>query len=251
MNVLGLDTSTAVSSACVLRADGEQYEEGPAVAPGAEERRGAESRADEGRATAARGAVARAGHARDLLPAIDRALARAELAYADLDAVATGAGPGGFTGLRIGLATAQGIAHAHGLELRRVSSLAALALGAEPLAAGDERVDSVLALIDARRGELFAALYAGGRERLAPFAAPPEEVAQRVAATGLSPLAVGDGSVGFRELLETAGIAVADPGSVAHLVRAASICRLARGTPPEPPAVVLPDYQRLPDAKPR
>lgn len=241
MNALGIDTSTGVSSACVLRADGEEFEEGAAVDPKAP----------------------RAGHARDLLPAIDRALARSGLGYADLDVIAAGAGPGGFTGLRIGLATAQGIAHAHGLELRRVSSLAALALGAERLAEDDGRTDSVLGLIDARRGELFAALFAAstrlgrvradrvGKERLAPFAAPPEVVIERVAATGLRPLAAGDGSVRFRESLEAAGIAVAQAGSAAHLVRAASICRLATTAPPEPPAALLPDYQRLPDAKPR
>lgn len=221
-----MDTSTAASSACVLRADGEEYEEGAAP-------------------------VGRAGHARELLPAIDRALARAGLGYADLDIVAAGAGPGGFTGLRIGLATAQGIARAHGIELRRVSSLAALAVGAEVLVERSSREDSTLALIDARRGELFAAVHAGGRERIPPFAAVPEQIVESVAATGLRPLAVGDGSVRFQELLETAGIAVADPGSAAHLVRAASICRLASGAPPEPPAAVLPDYQRLPDAKPR
>lgn len=218
-----MDTSTAASSACVLRDDGEEFEEG--IAP-----------------------AGRAGHARDLLPAIHRALAAAGLGYADLDAIAVGAGPGGFTGLRIGLATAQGIARAHDLELRRVSSLAALAAGAKALPA---TTGATLALIDARRGELYAALYAGGRERIPPFAATPEEVIERVAATGLHPLAVGDGSVRFSELLEAAGIAVADPGGAAHLVLAASICRLASGAPPEPPAATLPDYQRLPDAKPR
>lgn len=232
MNVLGIDTSTALSSACVLRTDGEEFEEGPAPEPGATE--------------------PRAGHARDLLPAIDRALGRAGLGYADLDVIAAGAGPGGFTGLRIGLATAQGISHAHGLELRRVSSLAALALGAEPPTGAEAPTDSVLALIDARRGELYAALYAGGgEERLAPFAAAPGEVVERVVATGLRPLAAGDGSVRSRELLEAAGIAVAQAGSAAHLVRAASICRLATAAVPEPPAALLPDYQRLPDAKPR
>lgn len=237
MNVLGIDTSTAVSSACVLRADGEEFDEGAPVDPDAP----------------------RAGHARDLLPAIDRALTRAGLGYPELDVVAAGVGPGGFTGLRIGLATAQGIAHAHGLELRRVSSLAALALGAEP-APG---TDSVLALIDARRGELFAALYAAstrlgrvradlvGEERLAPFAASPERVLERVAATGLRPLAAGDGSVRFKEFLQAAGIAVAQASSAAHLVHAASICRLATTALPEPPPALLPDYQRLPDAKPR
>ena len=91
----------------------------------------------------------------------------------DLDAIAVGVGPGTFTGLRIGIATARALASANGLPLRRVSSLAALAAGIDaPLR---------LPLIDARRGELFGALYEGDARLWPPFAAPPEELVERAA----------------------------------------------------------------------
>ena len=124
-----------------------------------------------------------------------------------------------------------------------MSSLAALAHGIE--------AELALPVIDARRGEVFAALYEG-REELWP-AEPhdPATLAQRVAASGLQPLAAGDGSVRFRDVLEAAGTQVAAPGSRAHVVRGLSICRLALDAPPAVPQAVLPQYLREPDAKPR
>jgi len=220
VNVLGFDTSTAASAACVLRADGEAFEHEP--------------RPDE--------LLGPPGHARELMPAAADCLNRAGLQWTDLDTVAVGVGPGGFTGLRIGVATARGLAAAHGLELRPVSSLRALAYGS------DER--QTLALIDARRGEVFAALYDGESEEIAPFPAAPEEVAKRVRSSGAPPLAVGDGSVRFREVFEAAGLRVAPDESRAHVVRGLSICRLALTTPAAAPEAVLPDYLRLPDATP-
>ncbi|HKP91806.1 MAG TPA: tRNA (adenosine(37)-N6)-threonylcarbamoyltransferase complex dimerization subunit type 1 TsaB, partial [Thermoleophilaceae bacterium] len=87
MNVLGLDTSTAASAACVLRSDGEAFEAVPAV-----EELGAPP-----------------AHSRDLLRRAHETLERAGLGFADLDAVAIGAGPGTFTGLRVGIATARAL----------------------------------------------------------------------------------------------------------------------------------------------
>ncbi len=220
MNILGIDTSTPASAACLLRGDGQAFEVEPAAAALEE----------------------RPAHSRELMPAVARCLEEAGLGYRDLDVVAVGAGPGAFTGLRIGVATARGLARACDAELRPVGSLAALALGVEEPVA--------LPLIDARRGELFGALYEHGRAILEPFAAAPEEVVARVRATAKTPLAVGDGSVGFREVLETAGIRVAPAGSRAHVVRGLSVCRLAAIASGPPRESVLPDYLRLPDAKP-
>ena len=220
MNILGIDTATAASAVCVLREDGGAFEVEPSV-------------------EALGGPPA---HSRELMPAVAHCLEEAGLGYADLDAVAVGAGPGAFTGLRIGVATARGLALANGVELRAVSSLAALALEIEAPAA--------LPLIDARRGQLFAALYSEGEERVPAFAARPEEVAARIRETGTNPLAAGDGSVRFRDVLEKAGIRVAPAGSRIHVVRGLSVCRLAATVPATPPHDVLPDYLRLPDATP-
>jgi tRNA threonylcarbamoyladenosine biosynthesis protein TsaB len=222
MNLLGIDTSTAASAACVLRADGEAFELVPAV----EE------------------LTAAPGHSRDLLPRTVEALERAGLEFADLDALAVGVGPGAFTGLRVGIATARAVAKAHSLELRPVSSLAALAQGID--------ADARVPLIDARRGELFAALYDGaGRELVESFVASPAAVVERVQERAPNPLAAGDGSLRFRGQLEAAGVRVAPEGSQVHVVRALHICRLAAGTDPVPPEAVLPTYIRAPDARPQ
>ena len=221
MNVLGFDTSTAVSVACVLRADGRSFEVVPPEA-------------------ALGGPPA---HARELMPAVVDCMERSGLGFGDLDAIAVGVGPGAFTGLRIGVSTARALALSSGRELRPVSSLAALAEAAPEALA--------LPLIDARRGELFAALLEDGRELWPPFAAAPRVLAERVRAEGVTPLAMGDGSVRFREDLEAAGVRVAPVGSGTHVVRGVSICRLAAGIRPVPPDAVTPDYLRLPDAKPR
>jgi len=216
VNILGLDTSTAASSVCVLRDDGRAFELGEG--PG--ER----------------------AHARELMPAVAAAMDRSELDWPDLDAIAVGVGPGAYTGLRVGIATARALARATGLGLRPVSSLAALARG---IGSG-----LVLPLIDARRGELFGALYEGGRQRWPPFVGAPESVAEWALHAGISPQAAGNGSVRFRGLLEAAGIRVEPDGSRAHEVRALNVCRLGAGVSPEEPEAVLPQYLRAPDAKP-
>ena len=184
MNVLGFDTSTAASAVCVLRSDGETFE----VQPTAEALTG------------------RPAHSAELMPAVADCLERAGLGYPGLDAIAVGVGPGAFTGLRIGVATARALSHASGAELRPVSSLAALAAGIE------EPVR--LPLIDARRGELFAALYENGEPRLQAFAAAPEEVVERVHETGLDSNTV--------PVEQVAGARIAPPTTPARAARVVS-----------------------------
>jgi tRNA threonylcarbamoyladenosine biosynthesis protein TsaB len=221
VTLLGLDTSTPAASACVLRADGEAFE----VTPPAERL---------GR---------RPAHATELMPAVVEVMERAGADWADLEVIAVGVGPGTFTGLRIGIATARALATAAELPLRRVSSLAALAAGIE----GSLR----LPLIDARRGEVFAALFDGERELWPPFAASPEELLARLRQGGFRPLAAGDGSLRFRGMLEEAGIPIAPQDSTTHVVSALHVCRLAADTQDEAPEAVLPEYLREPDAKPQ
>ena len=222
MNLLGIDTSTPGSAACVLRGDGEAFEVEPAPE----------------RLSAA------PGHARELMPAVARCMDQSGLAWRELDAIAVGVGPGPFTGLRIGVTTARALASAHGTELRPVSSLAALATGVD----GSR---PILAAIDARRGEVFAALYDGGTTVWEPFVAAPEAVAGRVREERIAPLGVGDGSVRFRDVLEAAGVEVAPDDSRAHVVRGSSVCRVAATVAPKPVEAVSPEYLRLPDAKPK
>ena len=221
MTLLGIDTSTPATGACVLRADGVAFE----VSPGAER------------------LLRPPAHAAELMPAVAEAMERAGVDWTDLDAIAVGVGPGTFTGLRIGIATARALATAAGLPLRRVSSLAALAAGIDNLVR--------LPLIDARRGEVFAALYEGEREFWPPLVIRPEELIEQLGNASMTPLAAGDGSIRFRGMLEEAGIPVEPDDSVAHVVRALHICRLGAEAEDESPEAVLPEYLREPDAKPQ
>jgi tRNA threonylcarbamoyladenosine biosynthesis protein TsaB len=177
------------------------------------------------------------------MPALATAMERAGVGWGDLEAIAVGVGPGAFTGLRIGIATARALATANEIPLRRVSSLAALSAGMEARLR--------LPLIDARRGEVFAALYDGSGTVWPPFAAEPEALVTRLREGGFRPLAAGDGSLRFRGMLEDAGIPVEPESSRAHVVRALHVCRLGREAADEAPEAVLPEYLREPDAKPQ
>jgi tRNA threonylcarbamoyladenosine biosynthesis protein TsaB len=210
VNVLGFDTSTAATTVCLLRADGEAFEIEPPVERLFEP----------------------PGHARELMPGVDRAMRDAGVGFGDLDAIAVGIGPGGFTGLRIGIATAHGIAQSARVPLHPVLSLDALAAGIESPAP--------FPLIDAKRTEV----YGLGPD---PFVGSIDDA---IARAPEGALAAGDGSIRFREALESAGILVAPGDSRMHVVRGLYICRLAATVQPAPPESVVPCYLRAPDAKP-
>ncbi len=250
MIVLGFDTATSSTAVALRLADGQTSEARDDPAPGEHP-----------------------GHATRLLAMAHGLLADAGLAWSAVERIAVGVGPGAFTGLRVGVATARGLAHSLSAELVGVSSPAALAeavFGADPHAAGVERGDgatlahdSVLAVIDARRGEAFAAAYARGeqaaapREILAPRAVAPEQLAGvveeaelRGGEVGRSWLAVGDGALRFRDHLEMATITVASECSPLNRVSARAICALgARAEPAARYEEVVPDYRRRPDAE--
>jgi len=112
-----------------------------------------------------------------LLPAIDALLERAGVAVADLEAFAISIGPGSFTSLRVGIATLKGLAFASDAPVLAVSTLAALACAAGPT----DRL--VVPLLDARRGELYAAGYSAraGWETVVPEGVyTPEALAARL-----------------------------------------------------------------------
>jgi len=172
-----------------------------------------------------------------------------------------GGGRGGFTGLRLGVSTARALAQGHDVEVVGVSSLEALARGVEmaspkelDLPGHPEVAGPVLAVIDARRGEVYAAIYRHHRTTMEPGAFSPADLAERVAGRrewGRSPmLGVGDGAVRFRAELERAGVAVPSDGSRAHRVSALMVCRLGRARDAVERDALLPDYHREPDAVP-
>lgn len=183
----------------------------------------------------------RAVPSRGLMAAIDGLLDEAGVVPGDLDGVVCGVGPGSFTGVRIGLAHARGIALALAVPVAGVSTLAALAAGAahDVGAAHDggaAGAPDAIAVVDARRSEVF--VLAGGRESCIR----PDEL---VFAPGT--LLVGDGAVRYRELLEGAGGDVPADASELHLPRARFHALLARSFGPADEA--LPVYLRAPDAK--
>jgi tRNA threonylcarbamoyladenosine biosynthesis protein TsaB len=193
---------------------------------------------------------ARPGHVEEALGLARELLADAGLSFRDLDRIGVGVGPGTFTGLRIGVASARALAQAAGAELVPVSTLQALCVGAE----GGGR--AVLACLDARRGEAFVAAWRGRERLLAPAAVRPEELGALAAALGgadgqAGPLAAGDGAVRFREQLEPAGFEVPADGSPLHRVRADALCRLALAAEPVAREALVPEYVRAPDAVPK
>jgi len=122
-------------------------------------------------------------HAEVLLPEIGALLAEAQLDRASLDAVGVTLGPGGFTSVRVGLATAKGLCLGRARPLYATSSLRALAFGA---LTGSEPAGAAVAVVTrAYRGEVYAALFAldagSTREVLAPFHATPELAALQLA----------------------------------------------------------------------
>jgi tRNA threonylcarbamoyladenosine biosynthesis protein TsaB len=215
VTILGLDTATPATAVALMLDDGTLLEARDDPPAGARPR-----------------------HAQALLPLCAGLLEQSGLRFADLELVAAGIGPGSYTGLRIALATARGIARGAGARLVGVSTLRALA---EPLGEG-----TVAAVIDARRGEAFVAVYRAGQELVAPCVIAPAGLAATVLQGGADVLAVGDGALRFGELLESAGVSVAAAGSDLHRLSAGAICRLAAAGAS---VAAEPEYLRAPDAE--
>jgi tRNA threonylcarbamoyladenosine biosynthesis protein TsaB len=239
--VLGFDTATPATAIGLRLADGSTVQARDDPEPGA-----------------------RPGHATRLLPLAAQLLAGAGLRWGDLDRIAVGLGPGTFTGLRIGVATARGLTQSLGVELVGVSSLRALA---QVQMSQEENDRGALAVIDARRGEVFAGAYALAKrldvdrtrasplELSAPRALAPTDLGDvllDVAARGEHVtrwIAVGNGAVLHRDRLEALGVQVPRETSPLHRVSGETICEIAASSAAQAIETVLPDYRRRPDAE--
>ncbi|HWA53307.1 MAG TPA: tRNA (adenosine(37)-N6)-threonylcarbamoyltransferase complex dimerization subunit type 1 TsaB [Solirubrobacterales bacterium] len=180
-------------------------------------------------------------HSTALLAEIERAV-EACGGWDGVGGLAVGRGPGSFVGIRIGLATARGLAASTGVPATGVCTLDALGRALVEAGGGD-----ALAVLDARRGEVFAALYAADGERLwEPLVLPPEELGERVAELPVSPLAAGSGAVRFRQELAKRGIEILADADPVHHVSARQVCALAADGADGP---LEPIYLRPPDAQ--
>jgi tRNA threonylcarbamoyladenosine biosynthesis protein TsaB len=166
----------------------------------------------------------RTSRAVTLLEDVDALLRQAGARTGDIQGLAVGTGPGSFTGLRVGLATARGLALALGVPVAGVSTLDALAAGAP----------GALPVIDARRGEVFVL-------QGEPRVLPPEDLDVEAGT-----VCVGDGAVRYRSVLAAKGAEIPPDGDDRHIPRARFHAQLARDFGPA--ELVEPMYLRVPDA---
>ena len=208
-------------------------------------------------------------HAELLAPAIAEVCAVSGCTIGDIDALAVDRGPGLFTGLRVGVATAKALGQALGLGVLGVSSLDVLAAAAHGRC-GTEPARRVVSVVDARRGEVFAAAFRFDRwpaasgpidpasvrdDRLEPIdAATLVDWLVGIAAEAGPVVVVGDGAVRYRQLLSghpsldldlAAELSAPPPLALGRL----ALERLARGAEAPAPGDLVPDYRRHADAR--
>jgi tRNA threonylcarbamoyladenosine biosynthesis protein TsaB len=220
--VVGFDTATADTAVCAMRGGEVLYE-----------------------ATLGLAADGSPRHSTALLAEVECA-AEASGGWGQVGRIAVGRGPGSFVGIRIGLATARGLAASTGVPVAGACTLDALgrAIREQTASTGS------LAVLDARRGEVFAALYAASGERLwEPFVAAPADLAEKVAALSAPLRAVGSGAVRFRQELADRDLDIPDDADPVHRVSARHICALAGADGYGGGDSLDPIYLRPPDAQ--
>ena len=156
-------------------------------------------------------------HSRTLLPSVETVLKESSAEWDEIDAIAVTVGPGSFTGVKIGVATAKGLAFPKNLPCFSVSSMAALACGAR----GFEGI--VCPVSDARRGMLYNALFLSGKDGVKRICDDRQisagELAGELAKEDRSILVTGDGADILRDECEKAGIAVASAAQNVSFIR--------------------------------
>lgn len=223
MNLLALDTTLQACSAAVLRGEGDDRQIFAAF-----ERR-------------------ERGHAEAIMPMIHALMETAGLDWQALDRIAATTGPGSFTGVRVGVAAARGLALATGAALTGITTLAVIARGA--MDREDEAAELIAAAADARRGQVYFALFdAAGRALCDHMALSPHEAAGLVPASRRVVLA-GSGAGAVAEALDERRT---DLVTVASDVEpeASVLAHMAVSRPPED-GPLRPVYLRPPDAKPQ
>ena len=227
MLILALDTSAARGSAAVIRADGDHTTV-------------IESAGDGTRS-----------HGERLPVELMAVLGEVGASIEDVDRLAVAVGPGSFTGLRVGIATMQGLALARTLPVTPVSTFEALAWHAH----GASSTDAIAAWVEAHRGEVFATLLApDGRSVLAPATALTPEATLDTWRDALAPFArvrfLGDGAVRYRDVIRARLGAQAKIDEPAPML-AAAIGWIAAAEPDRAvrPHALVPLYVRRPDVE--
>lgn len=227
MVILALDTSSGGGSAAVIRVDGDHTIE--------IERAGDETRS----------------HGERLPVELMEVLREAGAAIEDVDRLAVAVGPGSFTGLRVGIATMQGLALARALPVTPVSTFDAIAWQAR----GASSTEAIAAWVHAHRGEVFATLFAPeGRTVLAPPTALTPEATLDAWRDALAPFArvrfLGDGAVRHRDVIRARLGAQAAIDEAAPML-AAAIGWIAAADPDRAvhPHALVPQYVRRPDVE--
>lgn len=189
-------------------------------------------------------------HAETLVPSIDFVRRQARVDLEEISVVAVDIGPGLFTGLRVGITTAKAMAQALRVPMIGISSLDLLAW---PVRHTDREI---VAIVDARRGEVFHARYRptpGGVQRVeGPTVCKPEELCSELQASDTEFLLVGDGALRYSDLWESMVRVDIAEQFLAH-PNASSLVQLAHARAIRedfvPPWELEPMYLRLPDAE--
>ena len=214
MLILTLDASTPVTTVALARLEGDERE------------------------VLAEVSVSARGASETLLPAVHSALSLAGEELAAVELLLVGVGPGTFTGIRIAAATARALSLGTGAALSKNSTLAALAAPALSCSA------DVLAVLDARRGQVFAQRYSEAAATTGISCTRPEDLSERGA-----PLLVGAGAVRYRDALSSLGHIPPDAAPLHRVTAAGHI--LSADLVPVDAGELVPIYVREPDAEVR